>query len=122
MKNETERSYFKVRGKLDCEDFEDSLSVDGGPVDAAFKCMKKIIEKKYSFADKIHLSDFHVSIAVRHGEESAVRTEIFFSDEFNYGFSTVGVDKNILGSAIEALEKGFRYFLKLNKKKSKMKC
>ena len=29
-------------------------------------------------------------------------------------FSTVGVDSNILGSALEALEKGFRYYLSKN--------
>jgi 2-isopropylmalate synthase len=105
-----ERSYFKITCRLDKELFEDSLTVEGGPVDAAFKTLKKIIRKKYPEIENLKLVDFHVSIAIRHGEESAVRTEIFFSD--GEEFSTVGVDKNILGSAIEALEKGFRYEIK----------
>ncbi len=115
LRNAQERSYFKVLCELDGIVIEDSLSVEGGPVDAAFKTLKKIISKKYPETKNMKLTDFHVSIAQRYGEESAVRTEIFFnglngsSDDKN--FSTVGVDGNILGSSIEALEKGFRYYL-----------
>ena len=36
-----------------------------------------------------------------------MKTKEFEGDEF----STVGVDRNILGSSIEALEKWLRYFL-----------
>jgi len=108
LKDGKERSYFKVICNLNGETFEDDLSVEGGPIDAAFKTLKNIVGEKYDIED-LQLGDFHVSIAVRHGEESAVRTEIFFSD--GVGFSTVCVDQNILGSAIGALEKGFRYYL-----------
>jgi len=110
-----ERSYFKVVCQIDKEIFEDSLSVEGGPVDATFKCLKKITSKKYPEIEKLELADFKVSIAIRHREESAVRTEIFFSDGEN--FSTVGVDKNILGSSIEALVKGFKYFILRDKRR-----
>lgn len=110
MKYGKERSYFKVICELDKEIYEDSLSVEGGPVDAAFKTLRNIIGKKFSEIERLELVDFHVSIAVRRGEESAVRTEIFFKTN-DEEFSTVGIDKNILGSSIEALEKGLRYFL-----------
>ena len=104
LRDGKEISYFKVKGLLNKKEFEDSLSLDGGPVEAMFKCLKGIIRTN------LELVDFHVSIAVRHGEESAVRTEI----QFNQGleeFSTVGVDRNILGSVVEALGKGFRFVL-----------
>ncbi|MFH1358337.1 MAG: alpha-isopropylmalate synthase regulatory domain-containing protein [archaeon] len=113
LRGKGERSYFKVACELDNELFEDSLTVDGGPVDAAFKTLRKIISKKYPDINNLNLSDFQVSIAIRHNEESAVRTEIFFQNKEK--FSTVGVDQNILGSSIQALEKGFNYYL-LNSK------
>lgn len=108
-----ERSYFKVVCDLNGDVIEDNLSVDGGPVDAAFKTLKKIVGKKYD-VEGLELIDFHVSIAVRHGEESAVRTQIKFNGFEE--FSTVGVDKNILGSSIEALVKGARYYVLRNLK------
>jgi hypothetical protein len=48
-------------------------------------------------------------------EESTVRTKIYFIDDEK--FSTVGVDANILGSAIEALEKAFKYYLSIKQYK-----
>ena len=113
LRYKKERSYFKVVVDLDGEIIEDSMSLNGGPVDAAFKTLKKVAGKKYDI-DKLELVDFHVSIATRHGEESAVRTEIKFNGFEN--FSTVGVDKNILGSSIEALVKGIRYSILRNSK------
>lgn len=116
LSDNKENSYFKVICKSNDEVFEDNLSVKGGPVDAAFKTLKKIVSKKYN-VDNLELVDFQVSIAIRHGEESAVRTEIVFDGGLteNEEFSCVGVDRNILGSAIEALEKGFNYYLKINR-------
>lgn len=109
MKSGKEVSYIKVIGKLGNELFEENLVVEGGPVDAAFKTMKKVLKNKYSQVEDLNLVDFHVSIARSNKEESAVRTKIDFMD--GTLFSTVGVDKNILGSSIEALEKGFRYYI-----------
>jgi 2-isopropylmalate synthase len=49
-------------------------------------------------------------IAKDKGAESSVRVYIEFrSDKQEWG--TVGVSPNILEASIEALEKGFRYFL-----------
>jgi len=109
FKDRKEVSNFRVVCRLNNEIVSGELSVEGGPVDAAFKTLKKILSKKYSEIEELNIIDFHVSIARQKSEESSVRTRINFtnSDEF----STIGVDKNMLGSAIEALEKGFRYYL-----------
>lgn len=109
FKNRREVSKFRVVCRIGNEIVEGEMDVEGGPVDAAFKALKKILSKKYPEIEKLNILDFHVSIARQKSEESSVRTRVDFinADEF----STVGVDKNMLGSAIEALEKGFRYYL-----------
>jgi len=116
FKNRKEISNFKVVCRLNDEIVSGELSVTGGPVDAAFKALKKILSKKFPEIEELNIQDFHVSIARQKSEESSVRTRIDFvnSDEF----SCVGVDPNMIGSAIEAIEKGFRYYLiKLLKEK-----
>lgn len=109
FKNRKEISYFKVVCRVNNEIIEGNLNVEGGPVDAAFKTLKKILSRKYPQIEELNILDFHVSIARQKSEESSVRTKINFINKEE--FSTVGVDKNMLGSAIEALEKGFRYYL-----------
>jgi 2-isopropylmalate synthase len=104
-----ETSYFKALCIVDGEEIEGSLTIFGGPVDCAFKTIKNILLEKYPEIADLHIFDFHVSIARQKQEESSVRTRIDFRD--GKIFSCVGVDKNILGSAIEAIEKGFRYYL-----------
>lgn len=107
-----EKSRFYVSCNIDGEIVEEKLDVNGGPIDAAFKTLKKILSKKYNL-ENFHLVDFHVSIARPNSEESAVRTRIdFYNSE---EFSCVGVDKNILESGIEAIEKGLRYCISKNK-------
>ena len=113
-RNRKESSYFKVICRLNNELYEDEHRVEGGPVDAAFKTLKKILSKKYPYMEKLNIMDFHVSIARQRAEESSVRTRVDFVDGEH--FSTVGVDKNMLNSAIEAIEKGFRYYLMMNMK------
>lgn len=109
FKDRKEVSNFKVVCRLNSEIVSGEMSVEGGPVDAASKTLKKILSRKYPDIDKLNILDFHVSIARQKSEESSVRTRIdFFNQE---EFSTIGVDRNMLGSAIEALEKGFRYYL-----------
>ncbi len=116
FKNRKETSNFKVVCRINNEVIEGELSVEGGPVDAAFKTLKKILSRKYPEIEELNILDFHVSIARQNSEESSVRTRIDFTNGFE--FSCVGVDKNMLGSAIEALQKGFRYYL-INKMKYK---
>jgi 2-isopropylmalate synthase len=110
FKDGKETSCFQVVCDLGGEIVEGSACVEGGPINAAYKTLIELLSKKYPEIMKLELIDFHVSIAKKHKEESSVRTEIIFKDE-NL-FSTVGVDINILESALESLEKGFRYYLK----------
>ncbi|MDD5193665.1 MAG: alpha-isopropylmalate synthase regulatory domain-containing protein [Candidatus Nanoarchaeia archaeon] len=117
FKNRKETSKFKVVCRLGNEIIEGEMSVEGGPVDAAFKTLKKILSKKYPEIEELNIRDFHVSIARQSSEESSVRTRVDFSNGLE--FSCVGVDKNMLGSAIEALEKGFRYYL-LNRRDNRI--
>lgn len=88
---------------------ESSLKLNGGPIDAAYKNMQGVLCKDYPKIMELRLSDFHVGIARSRAEESTVRTVISFED--GERFKTVGVDKNIIQSAVEALTKGFNYYL-----------
>ncbi len=112
--NEKEESEFSMGYKINNKLEEESLVVKGGPVDAAYKTIIKALSKKYSEVNNLKLVDFHVSIAKSNREESSVRTLIVFND--GEEFETVGVDANIIQSAIEALVKGFRYYLNRNYK------
>jgi 2-isopropylmalate synthase len=110
FKEGKETSCFKVACDLEGEIVEGKVCVEGGPINAAYKTLIELLSKKYPEIINLELIDFHVSIAKKNKEESSVRTEIIFKD--GNLFSTVGVDINILASAIEAMEKGFRYYLK----------
>jgi 2-isopropylmalate synthase len=114
--NGEEESIFSVECRFDNgEVVEEELETSGGPIDAAYKTLKNLIRKKYSEINELELIDFHVSIARCEKEESSVRTKITFKDKEE--FEIAGVDSNIIQSAIEAIEKGFRYWL--NKKYNK---
>jgi 2-isopropylmalate synthase len=137
IKNQ-EKSRFLVLAKVNNEIIEETMEIEGGPVDCAFKTIKKLLTNKYPIVKYLHILDFHVSIARQKQEESTVRTRIDFYDEnfakfsrksflkMNYNadnlvnyskfsdekeFSTVGVDKNIIASSIEAIKKGFNYYI-----------
>jgi len=104
-----EKSRFYARCKINGNSFEGSIELEGGPVDVAYKTISSLLEKEYPKIKKLNLLDFHVGIARSMREESTVRTAIRFDD--GETFETVGVDSNIIQSAIEALTKGFRYYL-----------
>ena len=110
----SEYSVVHLKGKINGKNVNKKLKVKGGPVDAAYKTLLKILSKSYPEIKKLKLVDFHVGIARRKAEESTVRTCITFQDTEE--FQTVGVDSNILESAFEALEKGFRYYLNNQKR------
>ncbi|MEK6906755.1 MAG: alpha-isopropylmalate synthase regulatory domain-containing protein [Nanoarchaeota archaeon] len=107
--NGKEQSEFDMGYRIDNSLEEESLVVEGGPVDAAYKTIVKALKKKYPEIENLRLKDFHVSIAKSKAEESSVRTLVVFED--GEEFETVGVDSNIIQSAIEAMVKGFRYYL-----------
>jgi 2-isopropylmalate synthase len=85
------------------------LTLRGGPIDVAYKSMLRVISSKYPKISNLKIRDFHVGIAKRSSEESTVRTVVEFED--GHIFRTVGVDSNILESGVEALAKGFHYYL-----------
>lgn len=112
-RNGKEKSEFYVRCRVNSELIEGRLKVEGGPIDAAYKTLSRVLSKRYPETSGLELVDFHVGIARRKAEESTVRTVITFHDKEK--FETVGVDANIIQSAIEALTKGFRYYLNRNR-------
>ena len=64
--------------------------------------MIELLSEEYPKIKDLKLIDFHVSIARQKKEESTVRTRVDFID--GEEFSCVGVDANILGSGMKALE------------------
>jgi 2-isopropylmalate synthase len=102
-------SSFDVKVEVNGELIEKSIALEGGPVDAEFKALKSLLKDFYPEVENLMLSDFHVVIANLNGEASAVRNEVKFSD--GKDFVTVGVDSNLLGASLEALAKGFNYYL-----------
>jgi 2-isopropylmalate synthase len=85
-------------------------SVRGGPVEAIFNALKKLVSDSFSIIDAVRLFDYKVMIARNMGAESTVRVLIRFRNS-SLEWSTVGVSKNILNASFEAVEKGFRYYL-----------
>ncbi len=102
-----------ITGTVDGKNREVVAPVNGGPVDAAYSALKKMIATNYKEIKKVSLINYKVMIAEDKGAESSVRVYI----EFKNGkeeFGTVGVSTNILEASLEAIEKGFRYFLLRN--------
>ncbi len=119
-----ETSRFFIAGTIDNEPVMEDLTVEGGPVDAAYKTLSKLLLKRYPLAANMKIVDFHVGIAKSNAEESTVRTVISFESR-DEKFQAVGVDTNMFQSAVEALAKGFEYYLnrkypKLNPPNSKL--
>jgi 2-isopropylmalate synthase len=105
-----EISTFAATFTVDGKSIEDRIVVEGGPVDAAYKLYKSVLSRSYEQADNLHLVNFTVETANKREEASAVRTEVTLRNGTGE-FSTVGVDSNILISALEAISKGFNYHM-----------
>ena len=83
--------------------------VQGGPVDALFHALKSIIESTKDPID-MKLVNYKVAIAKDQGVESSVRVYIEFqSNRSEWG--NIGVSTNILEASLEAITKGFLYYL-----------
>ncbi len=80
-----------------------------GPVDALYKVFSGTLAPFYPSVRQLELIGFDSKIAHQHGEESSIRTLVRLKNNSQY--ETVGVDKNIIASAIKAIEKGFSYHL-----------
>ncbi len=99
-----------ITGTVDGKNREVVAPVRGGPVDAVFQALMKMITTNYKQIKEIKLINYKVMIAEDQGAESSVRVYI----EFKNGkeeWGTVGASPNILEASLEAIEKGFRYFL-----------
>jgi len=84
---------------------------NNGPIDAVNKALRETLFKKYHLSPNLNLADYHVGIARRGrmGEESTVRTLIYFTNDIP--FKTVGVSSDILESGIIALTKAYQYHI-----------
>ncbi len=99
-----------ITGTVDGKDREVVAPVSGGPVGAAYNALMKMIATNYKDIRNVKLINYKVMIAEDKGAASSVRVYI----EFKNGkeeWGTVGVSSNILEASLEAIEKGFRYYL-----------
>jgi 2-isopropylmalate synthase len=99
-----------ITGTVDGKPREVVAPVLGGPVEALYNSLQKMIATNYKGIKSVKLINYKVMIAVDKGAESSVRVYI----EFRNGkeeWGTVGVSPNILEASLEAIEKGFRYFM-----------
>jgi len=105
---------FKSEGLL--SRLEQEVSSYMGPVDSQFSALQEKLSENYDFIKDINLIDFKVGITRREtqGSKSAVITYITFQDNGNT-WTTQGVSNNILESTLEAIKKGFRYYILANK-------
>lgn len=109
-KRNGEYSECVLTGLVDGKNREVVAPVKGGPVDAVYHSLQKMIATNHKEIKDVQLVNYKVMIAEDQGAESSVRVYI----EFKNGkeeFGTVGVSPNILEASLEAIEKGFRYFL-----------
>ncbi len=105
-----EHSECVLLGKLNGKNQQVSAMVNGGPVDAMFKSLQKMIATAYKEIDQVKLVNYKVMIAQDKGAESSVRVYIEFKNN-GEEWGCVGVSPNILEASLEAMQKGFRYFL-----------
>ncbi|MFH1849280.1 MAG: citramalate synthase [archaeon] len=98
-----------ITGTVDGKQREVVAPVDGGPVDALYKALQKMIATNHRGIWDISLINYKVMIAQDRGAESSVRVYIEFRNHTVW--ATVGVSTNIIEASLEAIEKGFRYFL-----------
>ena len=99
-----------ITGTVDGKAREVVAPVKGGPVGAAYAALMKMVGTNYKGMKEVKLINYKVMIAEDCGADSSVRVYI----EFKNGkeeWGTVGVSQNILEASLEAIEKGFRYYL-----------
>ncbi len=102
-----------LAGTVNGNNVEVVAPVKGGPVDAIYHALVKMIGSAHKDIDKVQLVNYKVMIAQDNGAESSVRVYIEFKNNGDE-WGTVGVSTNILEASLEAIEKGFRYFLLKN--------
>jgi 2-isopropylmalate synthase len=109
-----------IKAEIENEVVEYESSVSGGPVDALYHALQKMLKKKYDHIDKVKLENFKVRIFEQKGVSSSVRVFVEFSVDKNgkkCEWATVGVNENILVAGLEAIKKGFEYYFLCIEKK-----
>ena len=99
-----------ITGVVDGKERQAVAPVKGGPVEAMYHALVKLIATNYNKIGTVKLINYKVMIAQDKGAESSVRVYIEFKDG-SEEWGTVGVSTNILEASLEAIEKGFRYYL-----------
>ena len=102
-----------LTGNVNGKEVEVVAPVRGGPVDAVYHALKKMIGSLHKEIEKVQLVNYKVMIAEDKGAESSVRVYIEFKSN-GEEWGTVGVSTNILEASLEAIEKGFRYYILKN--------
>lgn len=107
--NNKEFSECILTGIVKGKEQEVLATVEGGPVDAIYKALKKLLAD-YKEISSLKLINYKVMIAEDKGVESSVRVyiELKNSDE---ELGSIGVSTNILEASLEAIKKGFIYYL-----------
>ncbi len=99
----------RSRTIIRCKASEETSSTDKGPVDSQYKTIKKILARQYPYIEKIDLTDFSVGVTNNKGSESAVIVRITF--KMDGSWTTQGVSENILEASLQAILKGFKYYI-----------
>ncbi len=99
-----------LTGKVNGKEIEVVAPVKGGPVDAVYHALRKMVGSLHKEIEKVQLVNYKVMIAEDLGAESSVRVYIEFKNN-GEEWGTVGASTNILEASLEAIEKGLRYFL-----------
>ncbi|MFC1690734.1 citramalate synthase [Nanoarchaeota archaeon] len=85
-------------------------SFEKGPVGAAYTAIQRLAARRSKKIYQVKLVNYKVMMAENKGAESSVRVFIEFTDgKHNWG--CVGVSDNIIEASMEAIQKGFTYYL-----------
>ena len=109
-----------ITGKVDGEERQVIAPVKGekgGPVHASYYALQKFIATNHKKIMGVRLLNYKVRIAESKGAESSVRVYVEYKDN-GCRWATVGVNTNILKASLEAIEKGFHYYLLRQNKKA----
>ncbi len=116
MKNNEDFSTCKVTGLLNNQEYKTESTDDNGPVSAVYNALQRLIANEFSDVESVNLEDYKVTIADNDGSKSSVMVYINFKfKNKNTGkfenFGVTGISRNIIEASLEAIQKGFEYYL-----------
>ncbi|MBD3309776.1 citramalate synthase [Candidatus Woesearchaeota archaeon] len=104
------QSECSVTGEVEGKRRQEKAVAKGGPVEAAYSALKRMLLSDYPQVKDLKLVNYKVMIAKDMGAESSVRVYIEFENRSEV-WGCVGVNINILEASIEAIQKGFMYYI-----------